>query len=434
MLRHPLAAAIVLLAHGWAQDMPVTRLAGGGTAPVVSQGAAAPQRPAGSQLPPLPVTQIDPRDAAASLDAQRGLSLTFLEPMPIGEVLRLLVEGTPFSLSIDADAGGTFRGDLKRLTLRQALTALLAPLGLDFEAQGTIIRVMRHRTQTRQYDLNLLDMRRSLQRTASNGGGSAAISTSAGGVSEGAFAGVADGIRSLLSDTGRVHIDARAGLALVSDFPERLDRVGLYVEMLQANRARQVRLEARVFEVTLRGAPSIDWGLVRQKLGAQPGAPEAGMAADPLALRTALAAQGDIQDLWAPEVTTMNNEPAMMHISNPGSSSLTMTVVPQISAEGIVQLSISHAWEEQDGDRKQGLLKPPTPLTRTTGADTVTRVMNGNTVMISGLSRPREIAAVASGMAGVFGASQKQKGRAELVVLLRPTVVTPGSFTAGNRQ
>src|SRR6266540_3591927 len=382
MLRYLLAAAIVL-----SQGMPVTRLAGGGPAPSGSQPPAAP-RPPGSQLPPLPATQIDQRDAAASLDRQFGLSLSFAEPMPIAEVLRLLVEGTPYSLAIDPDATGSFRGELKRLTLREALTTLLTPLGLDFEVQGTVIRVMRHRGETRQYDLNLLNVQRGMQRTAVNGDGTATISTTVN--ADDVFAAITSGVKSLLSDTGRVHVDPRSGLALVSDYPERLDRVALYIETLQSRSARQVRLEARVFEVTLRDAPSIDWGLVRDKLGLPRNAPEAGMAADPLALRAALAAQGEIVDLWAPDVTTLNNEPAMVHVSTPGSSLLTMTVLPQISADGIVQLSISHEWGEHEGDQKQGFLKS-TPVMRVSGSDTVTRVMDGNTVLIAGLLRPKDI-------------------------------------------
>src|SRR5205085_7613705 len=118
-------------------------------------------------------------------------------------------------------------------------------------------------------------------------------------------------------------------------------------------------------------APSIDWGIVRDKLGLPRNATDAGFAADPLALRTVLAAQGEIADLWAPEVTTLSNEPAMVHISTPGSSSLTMTVLPQISADGIVRLSISHEWGEHDGDQKQGFLKT-TPVMRVSGSDTVT--------------------------------------------------------------
>jgi hypothetical protein len=433
MLRYLFAAAIVLSLQVWGQGMPVTRLAGGGPGPSVSQAPAAPPRPAGSQLPPLPATQIDPRDAASSLDRQSGLTLSFDEPMVIGEVLRLLVEGTQYSLSIDEDATGTFRGQLKRLSLREALSTLLTPLGLDFEIQGTIIRVMKHRAESRQYDLNLLNVQRGMQRTASNGAGNATITTTVN--ADDVFASIATGIKSLLSETGKVNIDARSGLALVSDFPERLDRVSLYVETLQSRSGRQVRLEARVFEVTLREAPSIDWGIVREKLGLPRNAPDAGFAADPLALRTVLAAQGEIADLWAPEVTTLNNEPAMVHISTPGSASLMLVVVPQISADGIVQLSISHEWGEHQGDQKQGFLKSSTPLMRVSGSDTVTRVMDGNTVLIAGLLRPKDIATkAATGMSAMFGVSQKQKGHAELVVLLRPTVVRAGTFTGGTRQ
>jgi MSHA biogenesis protein MshL len=430
MLRFLLAAALILSARGWAQDMPVTRLAGGGPGPVAQPSVAVPPRQPSGQLPPLPVTQIDQRDPAAFLDAQRGLSLSFAEPMPIGDVLRLLVEGTPFSLAVDPDVTGTFRGELKRLTLRQALSTLLAPLGLDADIQGTVIRVMRHRTEARQYDLNLLNVQRSLQRTAVNGDGSATLATTAN--AEDVFAGITEGVQSLLSETGRVHVDRRAGVALVSDFPERLDRVGLYLETLRTRSARQVRLEARVFEVMLKDAPSIDWRRVRDMLGLPGNAPEAGIAADPLALRNALAAQGEIHDLWAPEVTTLNNEPAMVHVSTAGSSSLTMTVLPQISADGVVQLSVSHAWEQRDGDQKQGFLKT-TPLMRISGADTVTRVMDGRTVLVSGLLRPTDITTPASGVSGIFGASQKQKGHAELIVLLRPTIVNAGTVAAGSR-
>jgi type II secretory pathway component GspD/PulD (secretin) len=430
MLRYFLAAAIVLSAG--AQGLPVTRLAGGEPVPAVSQAPAAPARPPGAQLPPLPATQIDQRDAAASLDRQSGLTLSFEEPMPIGEVLRLVVQGTQYSLSIDQDATGTFRGQLKRLSLREALDTLLAPLGLDYEIQGTVIRVMRHRAETRQFDLNLLNVQRGMQRTAANGDGSATIVTTVN--ADDVFASISAGVKSLLSETGRVNIDPRSGLALVSDFPERLARVSLYLETLQSRSARQVRLEARVFEVTLRDAPSIDWDLVRDKLGVPRTAAQAGIAADPMALRSALAAQGEIHDLWAPQVTTLNNEPAIVHVSTPGTSSLTLTVVPQISADGIVQLSISHEWGEHAGERKQGFLKS-SPLTRVSGSDTVTRVIDGNTVIISGLLRPKDVESKATtGLSGIFGGSQKQKGHAELVVLLRPTVVTAGTFTTGSRQ
>src|SRR5204863_10001460 len=126
------------------------------------------------------------------------------------------------------DATGTFRGELKQLTLREALTALLSPLGLDFTVHGTVIRVTRDRTETRTFDVDLLAVQRGLTRTA--GPAAATLSTVVSG--DDAFAGIGDGVQALLSSSGRVHVDRRAGLVQVSDYPERLDQVALYLEAL----------------------------------------------------------------------------------------------------------------------------------------------------------------------------------------------------------
>ena len=418
MVRGLLAASVIVVPL-WGQDLPVISVAGGGArvAPRVSQ----PPRPPG-QLPPLPVTQIDPRDT--TLDSPRRISLTFLEPRPIDEVLGLLTAGTPYSVSIDSDATGVFRGELKQLTLREALLALLAPLGLDVDVRNTVIRVRRRQLETRLFDLNMLNVQRGLSRATGAGASDPALGSSV--AADDIMGSVAAGVQTMLSQGGRVHVDRRAGLAQVTDYADRLDRVALYIETLHQRGGRQVRLQAQVFEVTLLDTVSIDWRAVRQRVGLLPDAPDAGLAADPAALRTALALQGDVRVLWTPDVTTLNNEPAMLRLSTPGATSLTLSVVPQISADGIVQLSIAHAWEEHAGDRKDGWFKS-TPLVRSTGADTVTRVMDGHTVMISGLRRPTEITIASSGM---FGKREKTQGHAELVVLLRPTVVTPGTFVA----
>ena len=386
----------MVLACGGPQGMTVPSAPSPGPLPLARQTKG--------QLPPLPVTEIDQRET--TLDSPRRLTLSFAEPQPIEAVLDLLVMGTPFSLAVDADVKGSFRGELKQLTLREALTALLAPLGLDFQVQGTVIRVMKHQPQTRMFDLNLVAVQRTLHRTS--GADGASIATASG--RDQAIDSVAEGVQALLSETGRVHVDGSAGLVQVTDFPERLDRVALYVETLQQRSGRQVRLQSQVFEVTLRGAAPIDWRAVRGRLGLPAEAASAGMAADPRALRAALAAEGEIRDLWAPDVTALNNEPALVRLATAGGSSLTMTVVPQVSADGVVQLSVSHAWED---------------TTRVTESDTVMRVLDGQTAVIAGLLRPQQVAA--AGERTIFGSTPKKPGHAELVVLIRPTVVTLGT-------
>jgi type II secretory pathway component GspD/PulD (secretin) len=136
--------------------------------------------------------------------------------------------------------------------------------------------------------------------------------------------------------------------------------------------------------------------------------------------------QGDIHQLWSPEVTTINNEPALLRIETPGLVSLTLTVMPQISSDGIILLAVTHTWEDKGGERKDGFMKS-TFVQRISEADTVTRLTSGTAVLLSGLLRPVQLPKPATGAAALFGAQPKQDGYAELVVVLRPTIVTTGT-------
>lgn len=400
-----LALAALLIAQG----MPVTRLSGGVSGEPGAPVGAEPRSPQG-----MPVTHLAPATAAATLDSPRRLSLTFAGPRPILEVLGLVVAGTPFSLSIDPDVTGTFRGELKQLTLRDALTTLLGPLDAGFEVRGTVLRITRNRMETRAFDVDLLAVQRGLVRTT--GGPGAAITTSL--PADDVFAAVGNGVQALLSPSGTLHVDRRAGIVQVTDYPARLDRVAQYLEAVQVRSRRQVRLQARVLDVTLSDAAAIDWRAVRERLGIAADAPQAGLPADPAALQAALASQGEVRVLSAPEVTALNNEPALVRAAISEESTLTLSVVPQIAADGVVQLSVSHSWEQRMDNAHD---------VRMAEADTVTRVMDGGTVLIAGLLRPTEIAVPARGVDSPFGARQNRTAQAELVVLLRATVVTVGT-------
>jgi hypothetical protein len=69
-------------------------------------------------------------------------------------------------------------------------------------------------------------------------------------------------------------------------------------------------------------------------------------------------------------------------------------------------MTVSHMWEGKTGISE---------------ADSVMRVMDGNVALIAGWIRPAPSTA-------------KPDGHAELVVLLQPTVVKPGTLTAGHRD
>ena len=222
--------------------MPVTRLAGGGRRRRVAGpgGAGAPGR---RQLPPLPATQIDPRDAALARP-QRGLSLSFAEPMADRRsAARCSSTGTPFSLSIDrrrdrdlprrAEAAHAARGaddaaDAARTRLRgpgHGHPRHAAPRRDAAVRSEPAERAARHAADRRQRRRRA---RRSRRRSTPDD-----VFARDRGRRQVAPVGDADASTSI----------ARSGLALVSDFPERLDRVALYLETL--HRAAAVRCGSR---------------------------------------------------------------------------------------------------------------------------------------------------------------------------------------------
>ena len=79
----------------------------------------------------------------------------------------MLVRDTRLSVVPDPDVQGMFRGELKDVTLRQALEMILQPYGFDYSAQGNLIRVFKRRFETRRFDLNYVITRRSGSRTLS---------------------------------------------------------------------------------------------------------------------------------------------------------------------------------------------------------------------------------------------------------------------------
>jgi type II secretory pathway component GspD/PulD (secretin) len=393
-----LAAAAVVCPQEPGVQLPVTRLSGGTAAdtPVAQTGSA---RPSSGQVPGLPVTRLDDRTRSADLDAPQRLTLSFAEPANVKDVLLLLVRGTPLSIALDPGINGTFVGELKEVTLRQAIELALAPNGLTFELNGSVIRVLARRTETRLLDLNFLNVQRGWQRTL-QADERTALSTQV--PVSAAFEDAAAGVGALLSSAGRVHVDRHAGLAQVTDYADRLDRVAAYIEALHLRGSRQVRLQARVLEVTTKGGAPIDWQSVRSRLGLPQKNVAAAAVVDASSFQSVLASQGDVQVVAAPELVTMNNEPAVVRTSTRGSSTLNLTVVPQISADGIVQLSLSPSWSSSG---------PGTAVMSVDEADTVVRVMDGSTVMLSGFLH----------------------GGKEVVVLLTPTVVTAAAAAPSAR-
>jgi len=368
----------------------VTLALAGVSARAGAQGA----RPA--PMPPLPLTQLDNRAQSPDLD-NRAFSLTFAQPVAINDVLLLLVRGTNLSVVPDPSIAGSFIGDLKSVTIRQALGLILRPLGLDFTVDGGVIHVFRREPETRLFAADYLAAERTgeasvgIDPAARTNGSYARVTTSVKGD---VFADIAKGIQGLLSNRGTFNVDRKAGLVQVTDFPERLDRVGAYLEAVSDRVLRQVQIEARIVEVELGGnkAATLDWTGLRQ-------------TRDREQVMAALAAQGAVTILAAPRLVVLNNEPAIVRTEG-----VTIAVTPHIAEDGVVTLSLSP------------LVGTPQSLQ----ADMIARVSDGETIVVAGFGRDKESrekkSSTTSG--GWFGHSTVvTKKHIELVVLLTPRIV-----------
>jgi type II secretory pathway component GspD/PulD (secretin) len=374
---------------------------------------APPQRPA--PMPTLPLTQLDERALAGDLDG-RAFSLTFAQPVPVKDLLVLLVRGTNLSIVPDPAITGTFIGELKNVTVRQALGLILRPLGLDFALEGSVIRVIRREAETRIFDLNYIATERTGQVTVGAEGGARTSASVASATKADVFEDLTNGVRTLLTEHAAFNVDRKAGLLQVTDFPERLDRVAIYLDAVQDRVHRQVQIDARVIEVEPSDAkaPGIDWASLAVKMSG------AATADVPVATRqtmnglrvtnvgrllTLLAEQGDVTTIASPRLLAMNNEPSIVR-----TDAVSFTVTPQISGDSLVTLSLAP------------ILKSPMVVE----SDMLARIADGETLVVSGFTRDREVKEKkAVGInGGWFGrGTVVTHKRVELVILLTAKII-----------
>jgi MSHA biogenesis protein MshL len=399
------------------------------------------------QLPTLPLTQLDERALAADLD-NRTFTFSFAQPVPVREALLLLVRGTSLSVIPDPEITGSFGGELKNVTVRQALDLILPALGLDYAVDGGFVRVFRRERETRLFDINYIATRRSgstaigaLEREGGEGSRASVTSAAGGDV----FDEIAGGLRTVVSDRATFNVDRKAGLLQVTDFPEQLDRVARYLDAVHDRVNRQVQLDARVIEVELSeaGAQGLDWAVLA-RLGDETRVPAPGRpmlsslrAGDIQRFLSALADQGSVTTLASPRIVALNNQPALVraisHVTDgedgarPRLESVTLGVTSQIAAEGVVMLSLSPIIGIQDARENDDV--PLVVATRE--ADTLVRLTAGDTLVLGGFTREREVRERANlGVrGGWFGrGTVVTRKRVELVILLTPTIVgSPGT-------
>jgi MSHA biogenesis protein MshL len=341
--------------------------------PVVTASAQAPMPPThrglgpqDSGLTPIAVSQLE--EGRRSEAIEQTISLSFAEPISVRELLLLLVRDTNLSVVPDPDVDGTFSGELKNVTLRQALDLILHPLTLEYQFADNILRVTRRQMETQIFNINHVATRRSGSRGSGRGlgatgagltggaggagggggyggtgggyggvggygGGAGGIGGNSASVSSSDFGDVFEeiqgGLQTLMSSDGRFNLDRKVGLLQVTDYRSNLDLIAQYLEAVETRVLRQVQIQAKVVEVELRDefSAGIDWSAVFRSAGnsvtmTQRLAPTRGSSAftvgvnirDFKGLLEAFASQGKVNVMASPRVMAMNNEPAVMRV------------------------------------------------------------------------------------------------------------------------
>ena len=292
------------------------------------------------------------------------------------DVLLALAQDSGENLVVDPEVTGTVTVNLNRVSLEQALDALLNQLGYSYRRDGRLIRISKPVMETRIFSVNYVSTSRKGDKTivATHGSGAggeqiSASETRIAGKDETDFwAEIQEGLTAIIfaedkptavlkarqvgvvssmssKDGRKLVISRMTGIIQVRDYPDKLREAARFLEQMEATIQRQVFIEARFLEVALRKEfqTGIRWDNIQNELlnldltelslswnllggGTSTSATGALLVAGaPLAasggefvvsdLVEALETQGKVKALASPKVATLNNQTAIVKVA-----------------------------------------------------------------------------------------------------------------------
>ncbi|MGH8700701.1 MAG: pilus (MSHA type) biogenesis protein MshL [Burkholderiales bacterium] len=237
-----------------------------------------------AMLPPLVVEM--PRDLEARpLEPRFDLNVS---NAPAAQVFMAIVSGTRYSMIVHPDVRESISVNLKDVTVLEALDTLREIYGYEYRVQANRITVHPVTLQTRVFKVNYLQATRSGKSDvrvssgsisdspaaaggASSGGGSTQRLTESSRVtttSDSNFWG--DIVKSIAAIVGsadgrNVIVNSQSGVIVVRALPAELRSVESFLNAMQLIVERQVMLEAKIIDVTLREGfeAGVNWAAFR---------------------------------------------------------------------------------------------------------------------------------------------------------------------------
>jgi len=316
------------------------------------------------------------------------------QEMPLADALRLFSRVNELNIVVGPDVIGEVTIDFHGLSLDKAMVALLETHGYFWEKRDELIVV--RRLETRTFTLDYIRLERSgsgtnkAQVTSGSGGGQTAGNVTLSQQDSIKFwEELETQLKALLSQDGRLVINRLSGTIQVTDLHTRVEEVSQFLVNVRQSLYRQVEIQARIYEVTLRDDYSLglNWnkiefdgvngggsiGLTNIITAAAGGFPvKAATAAISFAdgsfdgVLEALHEQGEVKVVSQPRILTLNNQPALIKVGTDQSffsatttigtsgtgntvteqvrtvtSGLVLSVTPQISHDGWIMMDVS---------------------------------------------------------------------------------------------
>lgn len=495
------------------------------------------QRPTNSERAPIPAAidallATDKGNATPSLFGVEKYDID-ANNVAIRAFFAGLVADSPYSVAIHPDVTGTVSLTLKQVSLHDIVELVADLYSLDISQKGSVYQVKPALMRTETFTVNYLLMQRdgNTQTSIISGGVSQAENSNSrsGNSASNSFSGnsqnsnnlggssfnnsningtaittrsetnfwenLETSLQSMIgSENGRVvFVSPQAGLVTVRAMPDEIRALKRFLEVSEDNLQRQVVLEARVLEVTLRDEyqQGINWGQVLANAGSTDfqfttsggvfgndiSAALGGVTSlsflnqDFSGVLSLLSTQGNVQVLSSPRVTATNNQKAVIKVGEdeyfvtdvssnntitsnatsvspdieltPFFSGIALDVTPQIDANGGVLLHVHPSVIETDEQEKIITINEEQivlPLAQSTirESDTVIRAESGEIVVIGGLMQTTISDSTSKTpllgdiplIGELFTSRHKRELKKELIILLKPTVVGANTWSS----